>query len=263
VMGLRWVTGAGGWPALCPSPSATLDEPMKKKLSSATALAALALAVLLGPLAAFGYGPKAVVRMTDGTLRVAPASLRAALLAYEKDLRAGVEEGLAVRDSDPARAAATVVEAIPTLAAKQAPFSEIARAYGRLAGLAFQCNDPLRGQENGRLKGLSGDYYGYVERVLPRLPLTFDGYRAERDGDARAFLAGREPWLERYRKALENDYFPGGHRVSSETFDDLSNAFGTAQSVLSHAVSDAANLWLRAWESMSGDSAATPYLKRP
>ena len=223
----------------------------------------VALVLVVLPLLHFGYGPKAVVRMTEGTLRVAPASLRAALLAYEKDLRAGVEEGLMARDKDPLEAAEAVADAIPPLAAKQTPFSEIARAYGRLAGLAFQCNDPFRGQENGRLKGLGGDYYGYVERVLPRLVLTFDGYRAERDAGARTFLAGREPWLERYRKALERDYFPGGRRASSDTFDDLSNAFGTAQSVLSHAVSDAANLWLRAWESMNGDSAATPYLKRP
>jgi hypothetical protein len=235
---------------------------MKKRILRPSIFAALTLALLLCPLASPAYGPKTVVRMTDGTLRVAPVSLRAALLAYEKELRAGVEEGLAVRDEDPAAAAAIVAEAIPTLAAKQASFSEIARAYGRLAGLAFQCNDPLRGQKNSRLKGLSGDYYGYVERVLPRLVLTFDGYQTGRDADARAFLVAREPWLERYRKALESDYFPGGRRASSLTFDDLSNAFGTAQSVLSHAVSDAANLWLGVWESMNGDFAATPYLKK-
>ena len=127
----------------------------------------VALVLVVLPLLHFGYGPKAVVRMTEGTLRVAPASLRAALLAYEKDLRAGVEEGLMARDKDPLEAAEAVADAIPPLAAKQTPFSEIARAYGRLAGLAFQCNDPFRGQENGRLKGLGGDYYGYVERVLP------------------------------------------------------------------------------------------------
>lgn len=222
---------------------------------------AAALALLL-PLCLPAFGPKTVSRMTEATLRVAPVSLRAALLAYEKDLRAGVEEGLAVRDPDVGVAASAAAAAIPALAAKRAPFSEIARAYGRLAGLAFQANDPFRGHESGALKGLRGDYYGYVERILPRLILTFDGYRSAGDGGARDFLAGREPWLARYRKALESDYFPGGRRASSGTFDDLSNAFGTAQSVLSHAASDAANLWLLSWEAMNGDTAATPYLKR-
>lgn len=224
-------------------------------------LAAAVLSLFL-PLALPAYGPKTVSRMTEATLRVAPVSLRAALLAYEKDLRAGVEEGLAVRDPDVGEAAATVAATIPALAEKRAPFSEIARAYGRLAGLAFLANDPFRGHESGVLKGLRGDYYGYVERVLPKLVLTFDGYRVAGGVGARDFLAGREPWLARYRKALASDYFPGNRRVSSDTFDDLSNAFGTAQAVLSHAASDAANLWLVSWEAMNGDTAATPYLKR-
>lgn len=222
-----------------------------------------AVAMTMLPLLLQAYGPKAVVRMTDGALRVAPVALRSALLAYEKDLRAGVEESLSTPVKDPAEAASKVSAAIPALAARQAPFSEIARAYGRLAGLAFLANDPFRAAGAGRFKALAPDYFGYVDRVLPRLVLTFDGYEAYPEGaDARAFLASRGEGLERYREALEHDYFPGGRRVSSETFDDLSNAFGTAQAVLSHAVSDAANLWLRAWESMRGDTAATPYLKK-
>lgn len=238
------------------------EGPMTKNRSPFP-LAALTLALLFFSQALPAYGPKTVARMTEGSLRVAPVSLRAALLAYRSDLSAGVEEGLALDAPDPAAAAATVSRAIPELAARKAPFSEIARAYGRLAGLAFLANDPFTGASSVRLRAVRGDYYGYVERVLPRLVLTFDGYEPAVGGDIRAFLAGREPWLERYRKALEKDYFPSGRRASSEGFDDLSNAFGTAQSVLSHAVSDAARLWLDAWMAMSGDTAATPYLKRP
>lgn len=234
---------------------------MTKNPSTPT-LAAAALGLLLLSQALPAYGPKTVARMTDGALRVAPVSLRAALLAYRSDLSSGVEEGLALDTPDPAGAAATVSRAIPELAARNAPFSEIVRAYGRLAGLAFLANDPFTGTSSARLRALRGDYYGYVERVLPKLVLTFDGYEPSVDGDVRAFLAGRERWLERYRKALEKDYFPAGRRASSDGFDDLSNAFGTAQSVLSHGVSDAARLWLDAWLAMSGDTAATPYLKR-
>ena len=226
------------------------------------ACAALALLLLLAPAPATAYGPKTVARMTDGTLRVAPVSLRAALLAYRSELSAGVEEGLALDATNAASAAATVSAAIPELASRNAPFSEIARAYGRLAGIAYLANDPFSRAESERLRPLRGDYYGYVERILPRLRLTFDGYGSARTPDARAFLDRRELWLARYRQALEKDYFPSGRRASSATFDDLSNAFGTAQAVLSHAVSDAANLWLLSWEAMNGDTAATPYLKR-
>jgi hypothetical protein len=223
--------------------------------------ALLACAAL--PILHFAYGPKTVSRMTDGALRVAPVSLRAALLAHEQDVRAGVEEGLALTGADPASAAAAVVEAIPGLAAKQAPFSELARAYGRLAGLAFLANDPFRGGGKERIRDLRGDYFAYVERSLPRIVLTFDGYDSPPVGkDVRDYLDARQRGLERYRTALDHDYFPDGRRVSSETFDDLSNAFGTAQNLLSHAVSDAAKLWLHAWESMNGDTYATPYLKK-
>jgi hypothetical protein len=204
--------------------------------------------------------------MTDVTLRLAPRSLRAVLLANRGPLDRGVTEALGTFGLAPAQEilaeAQRELEGIHALPASQAPMELIAYHFGKLAGLIYVANDPFARSEDGRARQVRQDYSSYIELKLPLMVFAFDGYGTPPlEGDLRAYLAARLAGQERYREAVLFCYFPEGRQVSSRTFDDRSNAFGTAQVVLSHAVSDAAKAWLQVWRAMEGDLSATPYYR--
>ena len=228
----------------------------------------LATAVLAGstPLLAATYGPATVKRMTDVTLRLAPPSLRAVLLANRDQLERGVSEALESQGSTPPEELLAEAQkefaGIPGLPSGQVPLPVLAYHFGRLAGLVFAANDPLARGDDRRAFEVREDYFRYVERKLPLMVFSFDGYDAPPlKGNLKAYLAERQGREARYREGVLFCYFPSGTRVASETFDDRSNAFGVAQVILSHAVSDAAKAWLQVWQAMDGDLSATPYYR--
>lgn len=229
---------------------------------------AAALSLAAATPSAPAFGPAALDKMTGATLRLAPVSLRSALGAYRGLLDRGVTDTVTKHGKQPAEALVAELQKefreLPTLPAKKAPFEDVAYRFGRVAALNFLLNDPLREPPDERLGAVREDYRGYLDRKLPLMPLTFDGYEnPPMDGDAAAYFAspGRSQRLERYQEALLFCYYPAGRRVNSSTFDDRSNAFGVAQAAASHAVSDAAKSWFHIWRAMDGDVSATPYYR--
>jgi len=237
------------------------------------ALAGFAAGVLLlaaTPPPAPAFGPAALEKMTGATLRLAPAALRSALGAYRGLVDRGVHDTIDKQGRQPSAVLVAALQAelqeIPSLPKRQSPFEEVAYRFGRVAALNYLLNDPLREADDERLAAVRGDYRGYLDRKLPLMPLVFDGYdNPPLSGDADAYfsLDARARRAERYREALLFCYYPGGKAVSSETFDDRSNAFGVAQAAASHAVSDAAKSWFHLWRAMDGDLSATPYYRPP
>lgn len=220
----------------------------------------------LAPLCVLGYGPATVRRMTDVSLRLAPPALRAVLLSNRAQLDRGVAEALAASASATKaavqREAQQEYDAIQLLPGSQTPFEVIVRHFGRLAGFIFSANDPLAWGHDVRSAGVRADYFRYVEKKLPLMVFTFDGYGKPPMGpDVGAYLADRAVGAGRYESAVLFCYYPRGKRVSSDTFDDRSNAFGVAQLTLSHAASDTAKAWLNLWRAMNGDLSATPYYR--
>jgi len=243
------------------SPAHRLAFSKARRVLWAAALLITAISVQTG-----AYGPATVRRMADVTLRLAPPALRAVLLANRDSLDRGVAEALGSFGHSPEEAvlaeAQREFEVIRVLPSSQTPLARIAYHFGRLAGLIYAANDPLARGEDGRARQVRQDYSGYIERKLPLLIFAFEGYGAPPlEKDLRAYLAARIAGEGRYREAVLFCYFPDGRQVSSETFDDRSNAFGTAQVVLSHAASDAAKAWLQVWRGMDGDLSATPYYR--
>ena len=229
-------------------------------------LVAIALAGAL-PLLTAAYGQATARRMAEVNLRLAPPSLRAALLAQRGDLERGLSEAL--RDYASSSAEELAAEAqrefagIPGLPSVQAPFGQVAYHFGKLAGLIYIANDPFARSGDKRALEVHQDYLKYVERKLPLLVFSFDGYSSPPlEGDLGRYLSTRMTGEGRYTEAVLFCYYPSGTRVSSDTFDDRSNAFGAAQVILSHAVSDAAKAWLQVWKAMDGDLSSTPYLRR-
>lgn len=224
------------------------------------------LLLLLPGLAAQAYGPQTVKRMTDGCLRLAPASLRSAMLAHRDDLDRGVAEVLAAFDGAPRESVVAALSEesalVPRLPAQRAPFDTIAYHFGRVAGLFFVLNDPLARGDDARSEEVRSDYFGYLERKLPLMVLAFDGYdNPSLSGDWGEYAMRRLKGRGRYQEAVLLCYFPGGRRTSSSTFDDRSNAFAVAQLTLSHGVSDAAKAWFFLWRGMNGDVSATPFYR--
>ncbi len=204
--------------------------------------------------------------MTDVTLRLAPPSLRTILLTNRDQLERGISEAL--ESQGPAPPEELLAESqkefagIPRLSSTQAPLPVIAYHFGKLAGLVFAANDPFTRGDDKRAREVREDYFRYVERKLPLMVFSFDGYDAPPlKGNLEAYLAERQGRDARYREGVLFCYFPSGTRVASETFDDRSNAFAVAQVILSHAVSDAAKAWLQVWQAMDGDLSATPYYR--
>ena len=225
-------------------------------------LAVLAISVI--PLMTPAYGPATVRRMTDVTLRLSPVSLRSGLLNYREFLDRGVEETLqgygGVDREELIKQADREYILIPTLPHSLEPFERIAWHFGRFAALVYLVNDPLAGSDDERVREIHQDYLQYLERKLSVMIVSFDGYDAPPfKGDVRAYLNQRLQGEGRYRDGILFCYYPKGKRVSSENFDDQSNAFGAAQAMLSHAASDAAKLWFYTWQSMEGDPSATPF----
>ncbi|MCI4397373.1 MAG: hypothetical protein JHC34_00895 [Acidobacteria bacterium] len=214
---------------------------------------------------ALAYGPGVLAKMTSSTLKLAPASLRGVLTSYRKYVDQGVRDTIDKEGRQPGPVLVSAIQEEITqmseLPKRQAPFEEVAYRFGRVAALAFLLNDPLRDSSDPKIIAVREDYAGYMERKLPKMPVAFDGYDSPpMQGDAGSYFQQRFKGQERYREALLFCYYPpSGKAVSSETFDDRSNAFAVVQAIASHAVSDAAKMWFYIWKAMDGDISATPF----
>lgn len=220
--------------------------------------------LVLAPLLLFALSPRASRRTVDAALRLSPASLRSVLLAHRREVDGGFEEALAEGRGRPrgelVERLQGEMEKAPRLSRDRAPFPAVARSFGRMAGFVWLLDDPFLENPEPALRDVEGDYARYVERKLPLLILSFDGWRSPPlTGDLSGYFGRRALSAQRYREALKTCYYPEGKRVSSETFDDRSNAFGVAQAVLSHAASDIAKVWARAWGTLGGDLSAAPF----
>jgi len=226
----------------------------------------MGIAFLLLSLSLSAYGPNTIKRLTSAVKSLASPALRAMLEVYPESLDGGIQSALKEFSGAPAEAVKAAVAAevgsVARLPKEKAPLDSIVFHFGRVAGLAWVANDPLLFGGDARSREIRPDFENYVERKLNRMMLAFDGYdRPPLDDSVESYIAWRIAGGARYRKALFFCYFKGGRRMSSKTFDDRSNAFGVAQVVLSHGISDAAKLWFAMWRSMDGDVSGTPYYR--
>ncbi len=231
-----------------------------------TTFLAGAVALFFASVPAGAYGPVVLAKMTSSTLKLAPASLRGVLSSYQKYVDQGVKDTVDKEGRQPGPVLVSALQEeivkMAELAKGQAPFEEVSYRFGRVAALAFLLNDPLRDSSDPRIVAIRDDYSSYMERKLPKMPVVFDGYdNPEMSGDADVYFQQRFKGEQRYRDALLFCYYPAGKAVSSQTFDDRSNAFAVVETIASHAVSDAAKMWFYIWKEMDGDVSATPFYK--
>ncbi len=244
-----------------------------RKLASALLVAGL-LFVGTDGSECLAFTPRTRAEIVRRALTLMPDGLQRQLKKHARPLFAGSLEGVAGRDAtfsalDPGdsdlRLAAAISETASAVGSRR-PMGDVARLFGeiamRTADLSFALNV---GKDHAREAEFYSKFSRYVERKLPRISITFDGYadprlaRAEVEAFARSVAAR----ARRDYDAIALSYFPRGRKSLPQDFDDRSVAFAAASLEISLAVTATARAWLYAWNEAHGDLAGTATLPDP
>lgn len=195
---------------------------------------------------------------------LAPRDLRLLLERFETEFRQGLEDAQSGEGSESHQyfvlsrkgrlrdRIATESRTAVTMIRRREAMPEVVRRLGVIAHLVADANNPFHAAEGDpRLTPLRNDFAHYFERSLPKFPTVFygldPGYRLPESLD-KTFRrsAGFYP-------LVREEYFRGGQRRTSASFDDRSTAFGVAAISYSRAVSDLVNLYYFIWKEAGGD----------
>ncbi len=225
-----------------------------------------------GAPGAAAFTPKVRLEVARRAVTLMPTALARQLRRHMREVQAGVLEGspgggagpshvLNPGDAD-ARLAAEVERAVGLLN-QQAPMSQVAQVFGRIARIAADLSFCLNiGPEDPRAAGIRDSFARYVEEKLPRMSLTFGGYPDERlaEEDVAGFARATAAAARRDYDSVLRSYFPPGRTAAAQDFDDRSVAFAAASLETSLALTSTARAWLFAWWRANGDLAGTPFL---
>ena len=224
------------------------------------------------PLPASAWTRASDERIAMKGAALAPPDLRLVITKFEGDYKTGITRARADEGSDAhlyfvtsrrgrlkERIEAETRAAIEGIRGGR-PMSSVVERLGVLAHLVGDANNPFHAaNDDPRLHALGSDFAGFVERKMPKFPTVFYGL------DRNFRLA---PYIDRTLRRSANfyplvreEYFRGGQRRTSATFDERSTAFGIAQISYSRSVSDLVNLYYYIWKEAGGDvrSAALMY----
>lgn len=226
---------------------------------------AVAIIALMLPGIAAAWTPATHVRIAQKSVDLAPPDLRLLINGYERDFLRGV----GYWDSDPAaevRHGYVVAERrgdlrqmIETetheairIMRSGGPMSDFVERLGRLAHLVSDANNPFHvATDPARLMASRGDFEAYVARVTPRIPTVF--YGLDFPVDIRRYIDGALVRTASYYPLLDEEYFRGGSRRTSSSFDDRSSGFGIASLTYSHSVTDVVHVYYHVWQQVGGD----------
>ncbi|MDH3285535.1 MAG: hypothetical protein OEQ13_12415 [Acidobacteriota bacterium] len=241
--------------------------------SSVRRLVAATITVVLAAVApdpAFGFTPKTRAEVVRKAVTLMPATLQRQLRRHAKVLYGGALEGTTEAEGhashayDPGSADDRLADAMASLTSsvgERRPMREIVREFGRVGhtatDLAFALNV---GPDDPREPGFYADFSRYVERSLPKIRVTFEGFADAdlRRGDIEAFADRIAASARRDYEGILRSYHPDGRASTTQDFDDRSVAFASASLEFSLAVTATARAWLYAWHSANGDLAGAP-----
>jgi hypothetical protein len=139
---------------------------------------------------------------------------------------------------------------------------------GALFRVAADVSDPVLCAEPGAFPpGVVLEYYAFVQKNLPKIPVVLDDRRYLRLG--RAELPGYwQSLLVRSRldaPVIRTELFQSGRLVRHDTLDYRSPVFGVGSLAYSRAVNGIAATWLAGWRTARGDLGGTrePRLLEP
>lgn len=229
-----------------------------RSLTLAVLVPALFAAVPAAPEPGPGYPREFVLK----PLKLLPASLRTVMALQQAAI---LDSYRTVPDPGPeavGRALTAEVEAaLRALATEKPSMEDLAKRFGRIAGLTARFADVGRFAANAEA-GWFTDFDRYRNSCLHKYVAVFYDHSPLLfvDGDVGAYLEETRARCEKYARMVAEIYREGGN---ASTFDDLSPAFGISALHYSHTITDVANLWLYCWWKSGGDMTNTPYFTPP
>lgn len=204
-------------------------------------------------------------RIAEKSAQLAPPDMRLLISGFERDFL----RGLTYWDSDPASEVrhgyvvaerrgdlrrlieSETAEAIRIMRAG-GPVADFVERLGRIAHLVSDANNPFHvATDPARLMASRNDFEAYMERSMARFPTVF--YGLEFPVDIRRYIDGALVRTASYYPLLDEEYFRGGTRRSSSSFDDRSTGFGVASLAYSHSVTDIVHVYYHVWHQVGGD----------
>jgi hypothetical protein len=212
-------------------------------------------------------------RIAKKSAALAPPDLRLILDHFDGDYRHGIERAQAEEGADSHHffvlsRQGQLRERIEKETAKTiemirngSPMSGVAERLGTLAHLVADANNPFHvANDDSRLAASHNDFEQYFEQKLAKFPTVFYGLAP------RFRLA---PYLDqtfartaKFYPLMTEEYFRGGERRTSASFDDHSTAFGVASVCYSRAVTDLVNLYYYIWKEAGGDVRSAAAMQR-
>jgi hypothetical protein len=146
-------------------------------------------------------------------------------------------------------------------AIREGRLSEGLVLLGALLRVAADLADPaLAGGPQGFPPGVTGEYYAFVERSLPRMPVVLEDREALKLPRQRlgAYWQGLVPRSRSHAAVLRGELWQGGRLVNHRTIDYRNPLFGVASLSYSRAVTAIAATWLALWREVKGDLTRQP-----
>lgn len=135
---------------------------------------------------------------------------------------------------------------------KGEPMSEVVQRLGILAHLVADANNPFHvANDDPRLAESHNDFETFFERRLSKFPTVF--YGLESNFQLNRYLDKTFARSAKFYPLMSEEYFRGGARRTSASFDDRSTAFGIASVSYSRAVTDLVNIYYYIWKEAGGD----------
>ncbi len=224
----------------------------------------LALVLLFLPITANAWTRASDQRIAIKALALAPPDLQMMLEKFQPEYLAGLEQAEAHEGSEGHHyyvlsRAGKLRERLElgtftavAMIRRGDSMGAVAGQLGLLAHLVADANNPFHtANDDPRMALVHDDFEQYFERRLSRFPTVFYGLDPHFTLDS--FLDRTLARSAGFYPLMESEYFAGGERHSSSTFDDRSTAFGVASVSYSHSVTDLANLYFYIWKQAGGD----------
>jgi hypothetical protein len=234
---------------------------MRRLLPLIPLLALLAATAGVGPAAAFTPRTRALV--VQRATQLMPETLQVQLDRHARALYAGALASDEQEDAPPAgERLERSIEAAVASVDEQAPMSEVARRFGRIADAATDLAFALDQADDPRAAEVRSRFARYVEQKLPKIRVVFRGFADTHlaAGDVGGFADAVVARACRDVPGILRGYFPEGREPRPADFDDRSVPFAAASLEVSLAVTATARAWLFAWHAAHGDLAGAPGL---
>ncbi len=208
------------------------------------------------PLTATAWTRASDHQIAERGAQLAPRDLRLLIGRFRREYVAGVDRALAEEGTDIHRARLREriekeTKTVIVMIRANQPMSQVVARLGMLSHLIGDANNPFHVRTDAALEPSHADFEHYFERRMESFPTVF--YGLDPSFHLGEYLDRTFARTANFAPLMNEEYFRGGERRTSDDFDDRSTAFGIASICYSHAITDVVNLDYYIWREAGGD----------